>query len=54
MFVIFKFFYSFNNLKMSMYTEKKRFCEKDTDHIIKSEFEKVFGFLYHTSGVNIF
>ena len=47
-------FYSFNNFKMSTYTEKKRFCEKDTDHIIKGEFEKVFGFLYHTSGVNIF
>ena len=35
---------------MSTYTEKKRFCEKDTDHIIKSEFEKVFGFPYHTAG----
>ena len=35
---------------MSIYTEKKRFCEKDTDHIIKGEFEKVFGFPYHTAG----
>ena len=35
---------------MSTYTEKKRFCEKDTDHIIKSEFEKVFGFPYNTAG----
>ena len=35
---------------MSTYTEKKRFCEKDTDHIIKGEFEKVFGFPYHTAG----